>query len=105
LNHPNVSNPNASIGSPQVGTSAYAAAKGIQFALTREWAAESLQFGTGVNTVILAEVLRPSQRYGWTCSEIRRIPAKDHSRRDWRNAAFLLSFDSIGPCDGAAFGR
>ena len=43
----------------QGGTSAYAAAKGAQLALTREWAAELLPFGIRVNTVIPAEVLTP----------------------------------------------
>jgi L-fucose dehydrogenase len=43
----------------QGGTSAYAAAKGAQFALTREWAAELLPFGIRVNTVVPAEVLTP----------------------------------------------
>lgn len=43
----------------QGGTSAYAAAKGAQLALTREWAAELLPFGIRVNAVIPAEVLTP----------------------------------------------
>jgi len=43
----------------QGGTSAYAAAKGAQFALTREWAAELLPFGIRVNTVVPAEVMTP----------------------------------------------
>jgi L-fucose dehydrogenase len=43
----------------QGGTSAYAAAKGAQLALTREWAAELLPFGIRVNSVIPAEVLTP----------------------------------------------
>ncbi len=43
----------------QGGTSAYAAAKGAQLALTREWAAELLPFGIRVNTVLPAEVLTP----------------------------------------------
>jgi L-fucose dehydrogenase len=41
----------------QGGTSAYAAAKGAQLALTREWAAELLPFGIRVNSVLPAEVL------------------------------------------------
>lgn len=43
----------------QGGTSAYAAAKGAQLALTREWAAELLPFGVRVNAVLPAEVLTP----------------------------------------------
>ena len=43
----------------QGGTSAYAAAKGAQLALTREWAAELLPFGIRVNSVLPGEVLTP----------------------------------------------
>jgi L-fucose dehydrogenase len=43
----------------QGGTSAYAAAKGAQLALTREWAAELLPFGIRVNSILPAEVLTP----------------------------------------------
>jgi L-fucose dehydrogenase len=43
----------------QGGTSAYAAAKGAQLALTREWAAELLPFGVRVNCVVPAEVMTP----------------------------------------------
>jgi len=43
----------------QGGTSAYAAAKGAQLALTREWAAELLPFGVRVNSILPAEVLTP----------------------------------------------
>src|ERR1700731_36152 len=43
----------------QGGTSAYAAAKGAQLALTREWAAELSPSGIRVNAVIPAEVLTP----------------------------------------------
>jgi L-fucose dehydrogenase len=43
----------------QGGTSAYAAAKGAQLALTREWAAELLPFDIRVNSVLPAEVLTP----------------------------------------------
>ncbi|WP_158944967.1 SDR family oxidoreductase [Granulicella sp. S190] len=46
----------------QGGTSAYAAAKGAQLALTREWAAELLPFGIRVNAVLPAEVLTPLYR-------------------------------------------
>ncbi|MCB0565905.1 MAG: SDR family oxidoreductase [Phaeodactylibacter sp.] len=40
-------------------TSGYAAAKGAQLALTREWAAELLPFGIRVNAVLPAEVMTP----------------------------------------------
>jgi len=43
----------------QGGTSAYAAAKGAQLALTREWAAELLPYGIRVNAVLPAEVMTP----------------------------------------------
>ncbi len=43
----------------QGGTSAYAAAKGAQLALTREWAAELLPFNIRVNSVLPAEVQTP----------------------------------------------
>lgn len=40
-------------------TSGYAAAKGAQLALAREWAAELLPYGIRVNAVLPAEVLTP----------------------------------------------
>lgn len=43
----------------QGNTSGYAAAKGAQLALTREWAAELLPDGVRVNAVIPAEVMTP----------------------------------------------
>lgn len=43
----------------QGGTSGYAASKGAQNALTREWAVEMLPFGIRVNSVIPAEVYTP----------------------------------------------
>ena len=46
----------------QGGTSAYAAAKGAQLALTREWAAELLNDGIRVNSVLPAEVMTPLYR-------------------------------------------
>ena len=46
----------------QGGTSAYAAAKGAQLALTREWAAELLPYGVRVNSVLPAEVMTPLYR-------------------------------------------
>jgi L-fucose dehydrogenase len=46
----------------QGGTSAYAAAKGAQLALTREWAAELLPFDIRVNCIIPAEVMTAMYR-------------------------------------------
>jgi len=46
----------------QGGTSGYAAAKGAQLALTREWAAELLPYGVRVNAVLPAEVMTPMYR-------------------------------------------
>lgn len=43
----------------QGGTSGYAAAKGAQLALTREWAAELSPYGIRVNAVLPAEVMTP----------------------------------------------
>src|SRR6185437_1254108 len=43
----------------QGGTSAYAATKGAQLALTREWAAELAPFGVRANAVLPAEVMTP----------------------------------------------
>jgi L-fucose dehydrogenase len=43
----------------QGDTSGYAAAKGGQLALTREWAVELLKYGIRVNAVIPAEVMTP----------------------------------------------
>ncbi len=43
----------------QGGTSAYAAAKGAQLALTREWAVELLKYQIRVNAVVPAEVMTP----------------------------------------------
>ncbi len=46
----------------QGGTSAYAAAKGAQLAMTREWAAELLPYSIRVNAVVPAEVMTPLYR-------------------------------------------
>lgn len=46
----------------QGGTSAYAAAKGAQLALTREWAVELLPYGIRVNAIVPAEVMTPAYR-------------------------------------------
>lgn len=46
----------------QGGTSGYAAAKGAQLALAREWAVELLPYGIRVNAVVPAEVMTPLYR-------------------------------------------
>lgn len=46
----------------QGGTSGYAASKGAQLALTREWAAELLPFNVRVNAILPAEVMTPLYR-------------------------------------------
>lgn len=46
----------------QGGTSGYAAAKGAQLGLTREWAAELLPFSIRVNAILPAEVMTPLYR-------------------------------------------
>ncbi len=46
----------------QGNTSGYAASKGAQLALTREWAVELLKYGIRVNAVIPAEVMTPLYR-------------------------------------------
>ena len=46
----------------QGNTSGYAASKGAQLALTREWAAELLSYGIRVNAVLPAEVMTPLYR-------------------------------------------
>ncbi|HMC02001.1 MAG TPA: SDR family oxidoreductase [Flavobacteriaceae bacterium] len=43
----------------QGNTSGYAAAKGAQLALTREWAVELLKYGICVNAIVPAEVMTP----------------------------------------------
>lgn len=46
----------------QGGTSGYAASKGAQLALTREWAVELAPFSIRVNAIIPAEVITPQYR-------------------------------------------
>ena len=46
----------------QGNTSGYAASKGAQLALTREWAAELLKYNIRVNAVLPAEVMTPLYR-------------------------------------------
>lgn len=47
----------------QGGTSGYAASKGAQLALTREWAVELLPYGIRVNAILPAEVMTPLYRH------------------------------------------
>ena len=65
----------------QGNTSAYAAAKGAQLALTREWAAELLPHNIRVNAVLPAEVMTPLYRrwldtLGDPDAKLREITAK-----------------------------
>jgi L-fucose dehydrogenase len=46
----------------QGGTSGYAAAKGAELGLTREWAVELLPYGIRVNAILPAEVMTPLYR-------------------------------------------
>lgn len=46
----------------QGNTSGYAASKGAQLALTREWAAALLEYGIRVNAILPAEVMTPLYR-------------------------------------------
>ena len=65
----------------QGGTSGYAAAKGGQLALTREWAVELLPYGIRVNAVVPSEVMTPLYR-SWVAtfpdpeSKLRSITEK-----------------------------
>ena len=71
----------------QGGTSGYAASKGAQLALTREWAAELLPYGIRVNAVLPAEVMTPLYRR-WldTLGDPEAEPQADH-RQDSAGAA------------------
>ncbi|MBE7158097.1 MAG: SDR family oxidoreductase [Rhodospirillales bacterium] len=95
----------------QGGTSAYAAAKGAQLALTREWAAELLPLGIRVNAVVPAEVLTPlyrrwlsAQGASLTLADIEhRIPLSRRMTRPEEIAAtvvFLLSPTQSGHTTG-----
>ncbi len=54
----------------QGGTSGYAASKGAQLALTREWAVELLKYGIRVNAIIPAEVITP-QYESWLAKNFK----------------------------------
>ena len=65
----------------QGNTSGYAASKGAQLALTREWAAELLKYNIRVNAVLPAEVMTPLYRrwldtLGDPDAELKRISSK-----------------------------
>jgi len=65
----------------QGNTSGYAASKGAQLALTREWAAEMLPYNVRVNAVLPAEVMTPLYRrwldtLGDPDAELKRITDK-----------------------------
>jgi L-fucose dehydrogenase len=65
----------------QGNTSGYAASKGAQLALTREWAAELLPYNVRVNAVLPAEVMTPLYRrwldtLGDPDAELKRITDK-----------------------------
>lgn len=65
----------------QGNTSGYAASKGAQLALTREWAAELLPYNIRVNAVLPAEVMTPLYRrwldtLGEPDAELKRITDK-----------------------------
>jgi L-fucose dehydrogenase len=92
----------------QGGTSAYAAAKGAQLALTREWAAELLPFGIRVNAILPADVMTPLYK-NWLASlpeperklELikSRIPLGHRMTEAWEigaAAVFLLSAKQSG---------
>lgn len=84
----------------QGGTSAYAAAKGAQLALTREWAAELAPFGVRANAVLPAEVMTPLYQ-SWiskredpdkALSEIRRRIPLGHRMTDAAEIAAMVVF-------------
>jgi len=96
----------------QGGTSAYAASKGAQLALTREWAAELLPCGIRVNAVIPAEVMTPLYKRlldatGEPEAQLeqitRKIPLEHRMTLDTEIAAavvFLLSAKQSGHTTG-----
>lgn len=62
----------------QGGTSGYAASKGAQLALTREWAAELLPYSIRVNAILPAEVMTPLYRR-WLDNTFEDPAAKEAS--------------------------
>jgi L-fucose dehydrogenase len=84
----------------QGGTSGYAAAKGAQLALTREWAAELAAFGVRVNAVLPAEVMTPLYKR-WislrddpekALAEIRQRIPLDHRMTEPAEIAAMVVF-------------
>lgn len=87
----------------QGGTSGYAASKGAQLTLTREWAVELAKYGVRVNAIVPAEVITPLYRKwiqsfdnpGEQLTEIKnRIPLEKRfttSKEIADTALFLLS--------------
>jgi len=84
----------------QGGTSAYAAAKGAQLALTREWAAELAPFGVRANAVLPAEVMTPLYQH-WisqrddpdqALAEIRRRIPLGHRMTEAAEIAAMVVF-------------
>lgn len=84
----------------QGGTSAYAAAKGAQLALTREWAAELAPLGVRANAVLPAEVMTPLYQ-SWinqredpekALSDIRRRIPLGHRMTDASEIAAMVVF-------------
>lgn len=97
----------------QGGTSAYAAAKGAQLALTREWAAELAPFGVRANAVLPAEVMTPlyeswiSQRENpeQALADItRRIPL-EHRMTKAAEIAAMVVFLLSPTCSGHTTGQ
>lgn len=96
----------------QGGTSGYAASKGAQLALTREWAAELLPDGIRVNAVLPAEVMTPLYRrwldsLGDPATRLKQITDKIPLGRRMTTAAeiasatvFLLSSTQSGHTTG-----
>lgn len=96
----------------QGNTSGYAASKGAQLALTREWAAELLPYGIRVNAVLPAEVMTPLYRrwldsLGDPDARLKQITGKIPLGRRMTTAAeiaaatvFLLSGTQSGHTTG-----
>ena len=83
----------------QGGTSGYAAAKGAQLALTREWAVELLPHGIRVNAVVPSEVDTP--RLSGLAREVRR--PRRQARHDRQKHPPRPAYDH--PCRDCVYGR
>ena len=95
----------------QGNTSAYAAAKGAQLALTREWAVELLKYSIRVNAIIPAEVFTPMykdwiQTFDNPEEKIKSITAKIPfenrmtNEKEIANAAVFLLSDASSHTTG-----